>query len=133
MRKAGHFNFKLDPTSEEYNWNYADNYVAGHRDYLQNPAQQLHFQQMNFFLIILMRSLQISPRIAMKLKRDQDVTDSTDPYLATTQIRVAGGKAFRDVKPQARPESFEHNGCWIYPTVRTRVRAEQGHCRVLDQ
>ncbi|KAJ5375231.1 Winged helix-turn-helix transcription repressor DNA-binding [Penicillium concentricum] len=44
---------KLDPTSEEYNWNYADNYVAGHRDYLQNPAQQLHFWRVRYVLIPL--------------------------------------------------------------------------------
>ncbi|KAJ5674226.1 Vacuolar membrane-associated protein iml1 [Penicillium macrosclerotiorum] len=43
--------FKLDPTSEEYNWNYADNYVAGHRDYLHNPAQQLHFWRVRYVLI----------------------------------------------------------------------------------
>ncbi|OQE12904.1 hypothetical protein PENFLA_c059G03795 [Penicillium flavigenum] len=46
-------NIKLDPTSEEYNWNYADNYVAGHRDYLQNPAQQLHFWRVRYVLIPL--------------------------------------------------------------------------------
>ncbi|KAJ5783580.1 uncharacterized protein N7518_009257 [Penicillium psychrosexuale] len=44
---------KLDPTSEEYNWNYADNYVAGHRDYLQNPAQQLQFWRVRYVLIPL--------------------------------------------------------------------------------
>ena len=42
---------KLDPTAEEYNWNYADNYVAGHRDYLHNPAQQLHFWRIRYVLI----------------------------------------------------------------------------------
>ncbi|CAL5875000.1 uncharacterized protein PFLUO_LOCUS9303 [Penicillium psychrofluorescens] len=42
---------KFDPTAEEYNWNYADNYVAGHRDYLQNPAQQLHFWRVRYVLI----------------------------------------------------------------------------------
>lgn len=42
---------KLDPTAEEYNWNYADNYVAGHRDYLVNPAQQLHFWRVRYVLI----------------------------------------------------------------------------------
>ncbi|KAJ5138997.1 Winged helix-turn-helix transcription repressor DNA-binding [Penicillium bovifimosum] len=44
---------KLDSTAEEYNWNYADNYVAGHRDYLQNPAQQLHFWRVRYVLIPL--------------------------------------------------------------------------------
>ncbi|KAE8359345.1 vacuolar membrane-associated protein iml1 [Aspergillus caelatus] len=42
---------KLDSTYEEYNWNYADNYVAGHRDYLLNPAQQLHFWRVRYVLI----------------------------------------------------------------------------------
>ncbi|KAJ5701801.1 Winged helix-turn-helix transcription repressor DNA-binding [Penicillium malachiteum] len=42
---------KLDPTAEEYNWNLADNYVAGHRDYLHNPAQQLHFWRVRYVLI----------------------------------------------------------------------------------
>ena len=42
---------KLDPTAEEYNWNYADNYIAGHRDYLHNPAQQLHFWRVRYVLI----------------------------------------------------------------------------------
>lgn len=42
---------KLDPTAEEYNWNYADNYVAGHRDYLHNPAEQLHFWRVRYVLI----------------------------------------------------------------------------------
>ncbi|EAW11239.1 GTPase-activating protein IML1 [Aspergillus clavatus NRRL 1] len=44
-------NIKLDPTAEEYNWNYADNYVAGHRDYLFNPAQQLQFWRVRYVLI----------------------------------------------------------------------------------
>ncbi|KAF5866678.1 vacuolar membrane-associated protein iml1 [Aspergillus alliaceus] len=42
---------RLDSTYEEYNWNYADNYVAGHRDYLFNPAQQLHFWRVRYVLI----------------------------------------------------------------------------------
>ncbi|KAJ5160695.1 Vacuolar membrane-associated protein iml1 [Penicillium canariense] len=42
---------KLDTTAEEYNWNYADNYLAGHRDYLHNPAQQLHFWRVRYVLI----------------------------------------------------------------------------------
>ncbi|KAB8263816.1 hypothetical protein BDV32DRAFT_146120 [Aspergillus pseudonomiae] len=42
---------KLDSTYEEYNWNYADNYVAGHRDYLFNAAQQLHFWRVRYVLI----------------------------------------------------------------------------------
>lgn len=42
---------KLDPTAEEYNWNFADNYVAGHREYLHNPAQQLHFWRVRYVLI----------------------------------------------------------------------------------
>lgn len=42
---------ELDSHSEEYNWNYADNYIAGHRDYLVNPAQQLHFWRVRYVLI----------------------------------------------------------------------------------
>ncbi|KAL6233678.1 vacuolar membrane-associated protein iml1 [Aspergillus navahoensis] len=41
----------LRSSAEEYNWNYADNYIAGHRDYLFNPAQQLHFWRVRFVLI----------------------------------------------------------------------------------
>ncbi|KAL4980857.1 vacuolar membrane-associated protein iml1 [Aspergillus desertorum] len=41
----------LRSSAEEYNWNYADNYIAGHRDYLLNPAQQLHFWRVRFVLI----------------------------------------------------------------------------------
>ncbi|EPS31986.1 hypothetical protein PDE_06945 [Penicillium oxalicum 114-2] len=44
---------ELDSTAEDYNWNYADNYVAGHRDYLQNPAKQLHFWRVRYVLIPL--------------------------------------------------------------------------------
>ncbi|THC99550.1 hypothetical protein EYZ11_001010 [Aspergillus tanneri] len=44
-------NIRLDSTVEEYNWNYADNYVAGHRDYLFNPAQQLQFWRVRYVLI----------------------------------------------------------------------------------
>lgn len=44
-------NIRLDSTTEEYNWNYADNYVAGHRDYLFNPAQQLQFWRVRYVLI----------------------------------------------------------------------------------
>ncbi|KAE8144780.1 hypothetical protein BDV25DRAFT_86115 [Aspergillus avenaceus] len=42
---------RLESTHEEYNWNYADNYVAGHRDYLFNPAQQLQFWRVRYVLI----------------------------------------------------------------------------------
>lgn len=44
-------NIVLDSTGEEYNWNYADNYTAGHRDHLVNPAQQLHFWRVRYVLI----------------------------------------------------------------------------------
>ncbi|PWY82178.1 hypothetical protein BO70DRAFT_387264 [Aspergillus heteromorphus CBS 117.55] len=44
---------RLDSTMEEYNWNYADNYVAGHRDYFFSPAQQLHFWRVRYVLIPL--------------------------------------------------------------------------------
>lgn len=44
-------NIELDSTGEEYNYNYADNYVAGHRDYLFSPAQQLRFWRVRYVLI----------------------------------------------------------------------------------
>lgn len=51
---------ELDPKAEEYNYNYADNYVAGHRDYLFNPAQQLHFWRVRYVLIPM--RLQVTSR-----------------------------------------------------------------------
>lgn len=42
---------ELGTTGEEYNYNYADNYIAGHRDYLFNPAQQLQFWRVRYVLI----------------------------------------------------------------------------------
>ena len=42
---------QMQSAVEEYNWNLADNYVAGHRDYLANPAQQLHFWRVRYVLI----------------------------------------------------------------------------------
>ncbi|KAF7595121.1 vacuolar membrane-associated protein iml1 [Aspergillus hancockii] len=51
---------RLDSPYEEYNWNYADNYVAGHRDYLLNPAQQLHFWRVRYVLIPM--RLHVNPR-----------------------------------------------------------------------
>lgn len=53
-------NLELDSTVEEYNWNYADNYIAGHRDYLFNPAQQLHFWRVRYVLIPM--RLQVTSR-----------------------------------------------------------------------
>ncbi|KAJ9219219.1 hypothetical protein DTO169C6_8412 [Paecilomyces variotii] len=41
----------LEPLKEEYNWNYADNYLAGHRDLLINPTQQLRFWRVRYVLI----------------------------------------------------------------------------------
>lgn len=46
-------NVQLEPTIEEYNWNYADNYIAGHRDYLINPTKQLRFWRVRYVLIPL--------------------------------------------------------------------------------
>ncbi|OJZ91284.1 hypothetical protein ASPFODRAFT_125411 [Aspergillus luchuensis CBS 106.47] len=53
-------NIRLDPTLEEYNWNYADNYVAGHREYLFSPAQQLQFWRARYVLIPM--HLQVNSR-----------------------------------------------------------------------
>ncbi|OJJ47975.1 hypothetical protein ASPZODRAFT_151387 [Penicilliopsis zonata CBS 506.65] len=44
---------RMESTVEEYNWNYADNYTAGHRDYLMNPSQQLQFWRARYVLIPL--------------------------------------------------------------------------------
>lgn len=46
-------NVQLEPPIEEYNWNYADNYIAGHRDYLTNPTKQLRFWRVRYVLIPL--------------------------------------------------------------------------------
>ncbi|PYI08128.1 hypothetical protein BO78DRAFT_80884 [Aspergillus sclerotiicarbonarius CBS 121057] len=51
---------RLDSTMEEYNWNYADNYVAGHREYLFSPAQQLQFWRARYVLIPM--HLQVNAR-----------------------------------------------------------------------
>ena len=59
---------KLDPTAEEYNWNYADNYVAGHRDYLHNPAQRLHFWRVRYVLI----PMQLHPNTRRHLNEDNE-------------------------------------------------------------
>lgn len=42
---------RFDSTADQYNWNYADNYAAGHRGYLTNPTQQLHFFRVRYVLI----------------------------------------------------------------------------------
>ncbi|KAH8696113.1 Dishevelled, Egl-10, and Pleckstrin domain protein [Talaromyces proteolyticus] len=42
---------KLISSAEEYNWNYADNYIAGHRDHLIDPTRQLRFWRIRFVLI----------------------------------------------------------------------------------
>jgi hypothetical protein len=44
-------NVKLQSSAEEYNWNYADNYLAGHRDHLTNPTKQLRFWRTRYVLI----------------------------------------------------------------------------------
>ncbi|EED21983.1 Dishevelled, Egl-10, and Pleckstrin domain protein [Talaromyces stipitatus ATCC 10500] len=44
---------KLMTSTNEYNWNYADNYIAGHRDHLTDPARQLRFWRIRFVLIPL--------------------------------------------------------------------------------
>lgn len=42
---------RLHQPTEEYNWNYADNYLASHRDHLTNPTEQLRFWRVRFVLI----------------------------------------------------------------------------------
>lgn len=42
---------KLHSSAEEYNWNYADNYLAGHQDHLTNPMKQLAPWRIRFVLI----------------------------------------------------------------------------------
>ena len=44
-------NIQLKSSNEEYNWNYADNYIAGHRDHLTNPTSQLRFWMVRYVLI----------------------------------------------------------------------------------
>ncbi|KAN0069046.1 Protein of unknown function (DUF3608) domain containing protein [Elaphomyces granulatus] len=44
-------NIQLKSSSQEYNWNYADNYIAGHRDHLTNPTSQLRFWMVRYVLI----------------------------------------------------------------------------------
>lgn len=44
-------NIVLESAGGGYNWNYADNYIAGHRVYLSNPTQQLHFWRVRYVLI----------------------------------------------------------------------------------
>lgn len=41
----------LEKLTDEYKWNYADMFVAGHRDHLFNPTQQLRFWRARFVLI----------------------------------------------------------------------------------
>lgn len=73
---------KLDPTAEEYNWNYADNYVAGHRDYLQNPAQQLHFWRVRYVLI----PLQLHPSSRPHLQSFSEDNEEEIHLLGITQL-----------------------------------------------
>lgn len=73
---------KLDPTAEEYNWNYADNYVAGHRDYLQNPAQQLHFWRVRYVLI----PLQLHPHSRPHLQSFSEDNEEEIHLLGISQL-----------------------------------------------
>ena len=41
----------LAPSNEEYNWNGADAYLAGHKDHLSNQIEQLRFWRARFVLI----------------------------------------------------------------------------------
>ncbi|KAI9373581.1 hypothetical protein BJX61DRAFT_502326 [Aspergillus egyptiacus] len=63
-------NIKLRSSVEEYNWNYADNYLAGHRDHLFNPAQQLHFWRVRYVLIPM--RLHVHSRRQMQLMNEDN-------------------------------------------------------------
>ncbi|KAJ5545219.1 Winged helix-turn-helix transcription repressor DNA-binding [Penicillium sp. DV-2018c] len=73
---------KLDSTAEEYNWNYADNYVAGHRDYLQNPAQQLHFWRVRYVLI----PLQLQGNTRRNIQTSQEDNEEEIHLLGISQL-----------------------------------------------
>ncbi|KAJ5320933.1 Vacuolar membrane-associated protein iml1 [Penicillium atrosanguineum] len=73
---------KLDPTAEEYNWNYADNYVAGHRDYLHNPAQQLHFWRVRYVLI----PMQLHPNTRRHLQLYNEDNEEEIHLLGISQL-----------------------------------------------
>ncbi|KAJ5102712.1 Vacuolar membrane-associated protein iml1 [Penicillium argentinense] len=73
---------KLDPTAEEYNWNYADNYVAGHRDYLHNPAQQLHFWRVRYVLI----PMQLHPNSRRHLQSFNEDNEEEIHLLGISQL-----------------------------------------------
>ncbi|KAJ5585469.1 Vacuolar membrane-associated protein iml1 [Penicillium hispanicum] len=73
---------KLDPTAEEYNWNYADNYVAGHRDYLHNPAQQLHFWRVRYVLI----PMQLHPNSRRHLQSFSEDNEEEIHLLGISQL-----------------------------------------------
>lgn len=73
---------KLDPTAEEYNWNYADNYVAGHRDWLHNPAQQLHFWRVRYVLI----PMQLHPNSRRHLQSFNEDNEEEIHLLGISQL-----------------------------------------------
>ncbi|KAJ5286721.1 Vacuolar membrane-associated protein iml1 [Penicillium angulare] len=73
---------KLDPTAEEYNWNLADNYVAGHRDYFHNPAQQLHFWRIRYVLI----PMQLHPNIRRHLQSINEDNEEEIHLLGISQL-----------------------------------------------
>ncbi|KAJ5934470.1 Winged helix-turn-helix transcription repressor DNA-binding [Penicillium verhagenii] len=73
---------KLDPTAEEYNWNLADNYLAGHRDYIHNPAQQLHFWRVRFVLI----PMQLHPHSRRHLQSFNEDNEEEIHLLGISQL-----------------------------------------------
>ncbi|KAJ5533211.1 Vacuolar membrane-associated protein iml1 [Penicillium frequentans] len=73
---------KLDPTAEEYNWNLADNYLAGHRDYIHNPAQQLHFWRIRYVLI----PMQLHPHSRRHLQSFNEDNEEEIHLLGISQL-----------------------------------------------
>ncbi|KAJ5635651.1 Vacuolar membrane-associated protein iml1 [Penicillium longicatenatum] len=73
---------KLDPTAEEYNWNLADNYLAGHRDYIHNPAQQLHFWRVRYVLI----PMQLHPHSRRHLQSFNEDNEEEIHLLGISQL-----------------------------------------------
>ena len=62
----------LGRTTNEYNWNYADNYVSGHRDYILNPSQQLHFWRVRYVLIPMRLNVGSSRRRPQAYNEDNE-------------------------------------------------------------
>ncbi|KAL4901879.1 vacuolar membrane-associated protein iml1 [Aspergillus multicolor] len=97
-------------SAEEYNWNYADNYIAGHRDYLFNPAQQLHFWRVRFVLIPVRLHVQ-SRRHVKPVNEDNEeeihllginqltLTWQRHKYVPPEEKRIETSSKYRDQNP----------------------------------